>query len=137
MQRDCLWLPSGIHLSYPACGCQFYDFDVYCDKFDEIFQECVTECGIFLEAHPDGSGVTEVAIPNLKALLETRKMMLIMLGCNTLYGMDGYIYEANGTKQDTEYLAVNQPLDALNSEGKPAFYAEFLSTIPRFVAPLE
>jgi hypothetical protein len=123
--RDCMWLPNGIHLEHPVCGCQHYDFEKYCTEFDKLHNEEITPIRNSSE------------VPNLEAVLETRKMMNIMFDCNRFYGMDGYTYHAHGSRLDKEFMALNQPLDAVNAYGHKIFHCRFLSEVQRFAQTAE
>jgi len=95
-----MWIPEGVHCQHPECGCEHYSMEVYCRKFD-------------------------AAADNDERILETRKMLYIMLGCNEFYGFDGYTWDNNGNQLGEEYLAINRKIE-------DPIVTIFLSTIERF-----
>jgi len=97
--KNCMWLPSEIHQKHPECGCEHYSFEYYCRKFDIASDD--------------------------ERILETRRMLYIMLGCNEFYGFDGYTWDKDGNRLGKEYLAINQKIE-------DPIFSIFLSDIARF-----
>jgi len=75
---------------------QSYSFDDYCRNFDRLFEE--------------RSDIKS-------SLVETRKMMCVLLSCNQYFGMDGNIYNYNGEIVGEEYMARNTPIVLTDTDG--------------------
>jgi len=73
--KSCMWLrhfPNDKNHAYPSCGCEHYSFDLYCDKFD---------------AAAAAGGVGDSGGESIhECVLETRRMLFMMFGCNKYYG---------------------------------------------------
>lgn len=118
LMRDCTWIAhcdccissnnkaAGVY----NCTCNSYSFAHYCADMDEALSSKSSNC--------DAEDLHQ-------ALLITRKMLFIMVGCNQYYGFDGYTYDGNGQVTGEEFLAANSKLN-----GNIA--CVFLSDVDRF-----
>lgn len=112
-ESNCQWF--GIHQNYPECGCQHLSLDEYCTAMD-------ASPGLGLE---DGAA---------DALVTTRKMMYILIGCNKYFGMDGFTYDSQGGRIGEEYLARNTRLDMKDAHNNPLVEILDLSQVQRFLS---
>jgi hypothetical protein len=103
--KGCLYL--GTHDLYPRCGCSIYSFDTYCSAFDSA------------ASHSD--------LRKDEKVLETRRMMFMLLGCNDKYGFDGFSYGDDGQQLDREYITLNGTI-----LGESKYHTFLLSDVERF-----
>ena len=101
---DCMWITGNRDIKPCACRNEHASFERYILEFDAVYD-----------------------IDNISsAVLVTRKMMALMLGCNKFFGMDGFIYDNMGIQTGEEFMCSN-----LQLENNPHVAVKFVSQIKR------
>lgn len=112
---DCMW--NSQHHPCARCEC-IYSFDQYCLEYDTILlstQDALSITENISQPKKDLTSIILSADIQQELILVTRKMMWLLLGCNTCFGMDGYTYNTQGKRTGQEYYALNQVLPPLTT----------------------